>query len=137
MRNTMRQWMVIMACMAVLGAAAGPAAAAEAQPAKVCPICSKASGSGTDYSAKAGCTLVRGASNTLLGWTELIRQPAQEAKDGGNVLVGIGKGVGQGVVRTLSGVGEMLTFWMPKSPKIASDCPLCMGKTTQQNQPAP
>jgi len=134
MCKTARQWMVVMACVAVMGSTAGPAAAAEAQPTKGCPICSKTT-DGTDYSAKAGCTLVRGASNTLLGWTELLRQPAQEAKDGGNVFVGIGKGVGQGVVRTLAGVGEMLTFWMPKPPQIANDCPLCMGKTAQ-SQPA-
>jgi putative exosortase-associated protein (TIGR04073 family) len=132
MRSIARQGTALMACVAVVVLAGGSAAAAEEAAARVCPVCSKtAAGDGASYSAKAGCTLVRGASNTLLGWTELLRQPAQEAKGGGNVLVGIGKGVGQGVVRTLAGVGELLTFWLPRSPKLAADCPLCMGKSAQ------
>ena len=105
-----------------------PAMAEEAKP--VCPICSKA-GDEASYAAKAGTTLVRGATNTLLGWTELLRQPAEETKAGGNVLVGIGKGVGQGVVRTVQGLGEVLTFWTPKVDHhyihFSKDCPVCMG----------
>jgi len=77
-------------------------------------------------------TLGRGAVNALLGWTELIHQPAQEAKAGRNVLAGIGKGVGEGVVRTLAGVGEVLTFWTPRVQdrylRFAEDCPVCMGR---------
>ena len=117
-------------------------ARAEDQPAQaaepvVCPICSKANVQDGNYSATSGTTFVRGASNTLLGWTELIRRPAEEAKAGGNVVVGVGKGVGEGVMRTLSGVGEVLTFWVPKTKankvNIAKDCPLCMGRKTAQS----
>jgi putative exosortase-associated protein (TIGR04073 family) len=102
-----------------------------------CPICSKASDQSATYSTKAGTTLVRGAANTALGWTELISQPVQEVKSGGNVFVGIGKGVGQTVKRTLSGLGEVLTFWTPKVKdryiEFATDCPVCMKR--RQSQP--
>ena len=97
-----------------------------------CPVCAKASDESTSYPAKAGSTLVRGATNTLLGWTELFRQPVNEVKGGGNVVIGIGKGVGQTVKRTLAGVGEVLTFWTPKVQDsyihFSKDCPICMGK---------
>jgi len=118
-------------------AAAEDQAAAPDKPV-VCPICSKANVQDGNYSATSGTTFVRGASNTLLGWTEIIRRPAEEAKAGGNVVVGVGKGVGEGVMRTLSGVGEVLTFWVPKTKSnkvnFAKDCPLCMGRKTAQSQ---
>ena len=101
-----------------------------------CPICGRASDESANYPTKAGSTLVRGASNTLLGWTELFRQPVDEVKSGGNVVTGIGKGVGQTVKRTLAGLGEVLTFWTPKVDDsyvhFAKDCPICMGKQQQQ-----
>ena len=109
--------------------AAGPARAAESTP---CPVCSKANSEQSTYSQKAGSALVRGATNTLLGWTELIRQPTDEVKSGGNVITGLAKGVGAGVTRTLEGAAEVLTFWMPKVnrgyPRFSRDCPVCMGK---------
>ena len=80
------------------------------------------------YQEKATNTLLRGALNTTLGWTELIRQPAKEAKEGGNVFVGLANGVGQSVTRTLAGLGEIFTFWTPKVQgqyiHFAEDCPL-------------
>jgi putative exosortase-associated protein (TIGR04073 family) len=115
--------------VAVLLGFAGPVLAEEGQ---VCPVCSRASAETASYPSKAGNTLVRGAANTLLGWTELIRQPASEVKGGGNVVVGLGKGVGHTVKRTLAGIGEVLTFWTPKLQgsyvHFANDCPLCVGK---------
>jgi putative exosortase-associated protein (TIGR04073 family) len=108
-----------------------PAPAADAAGPQ-CQICKHASDQQAGYAETAGLTLARGAANTALGWTELIRQPADEVKRGGNVVVGIGKGVGQGVVRTLSGIGEVLTFWTPKVHdryvRFATDCPICMGR---------
>ena len=116
--------------LAALMGAAGPVLAAEQG--RICPVCSRASAEMASYPSKAGNTLVRGAANTLLGWTELIRQPADEAKGGGNVAVGLGKGIGRTVTRTLAGVGEILTFWTPKMQgsylHFANDCPLCVGK---------
>ena len=61
---------------------------------RVCQVCSKAGHDDASYGAKAGTTLTRGAANTLFGWTELFRQPANEVKSGGNLLAGIAKGLG-------------------------------------------
>jgi len=104
----------------------------QSPPGAVCPICSRLTHP-QPYPAQAGTLLARGAVNTLLGWTEMIRQPAQEAKEGHNVLTGIGKGINRSVKRTLSGAGELLTFWMPRNQRdrataFAEDCPLCMGR---------
>ena len=98
----------------------------------VCPICARASDEMASYPSKAGHTLIRGAANTLLGSTELIRQPAQEVKSGGNVFTGIAHGVGSSVKRTLSGAAEVLTFWTPKIQHsylhFSNDCPICANK---------
>ena len=110
----------------------GPQRGLAAEQRTVCPICGHASTDTLPYSTKAGYTLARGAANALLGWTELIRQPAQEVKDGGNVLTGIAKGVSHSVRRTFAGAGELLTFWTPKVQHryiyFAHDCPVCMSK---------
>ena len=96
----------------------------------VCPICHRANDPQASYTEKAGATLARGAMNTALGWTELLVQPASEVNAGGNVVVGIGKGVGYAVKRTAVGLGELLTFWTPKGKQgytpLAENCPLCM-----------
>ncbi len=127
-----RTLFVFAAGLAMLCAAAQPASAEDG----ACPICQKAGAEDATYTQKAGNTLARGASNAVFGWTELIRQPAQEAKGGGNVFVGIGKGVSQGVMRTLAGAGELLTFWTPKVQNsyihFATDCPICMGRQQAQ-----
>ena len=116
--------------IAILFGFSGSAMAAP-QKAAMCPVCAKVDDSAS-YPAKAGYTLVRGAANTLLGWTELIRQPVNEVQGGGNVFTGVAKGVGEGVKRTLGGVGEILTFWTPKMKgsyiQFSSNCPICMGK---------
>ena len=100
----------------------------------MCALCAKAQNEQASYAAKASTTLLRGTANTLLGWTELIYQPAAEVKSGGNVLTGLGKGVSQGISRTLAGVGEVLTFWTPKVQNhyihFATDCPVCRGKSS-------
>ena len=128
MRGRARLAVALLGCSILLGR--GQSAGAE-ETKRICPICASASSETASYSAKAGTTLVRGSANTLLGWTELIRQPVEETKAGGNVLVGIGKGVGQGVMRTVEGIGELLTFWTPKVHDhyvhFAKDCPVCMG----------
>ena len=97
-------------------------------PKTVCPICGRITNDNGNYASTAGTTLVRGGANTLFGWTELIRQPANEVKSGGNVVTRIAKGVGHTVTRTVAGVAEILTFWAPKHRGIhlVNDCPLCM-----------
>ena len=128
--RTPRLLRLVVGCSLVVLGWSAPVRAEESK--GTCPICGRAADETASYPSKAGHTLVRGAANTLLGWTELIRQPAQEAKEGGNVLTGIGKGVGEGVKRTLAGVGEVLTFWTPKVQHryvhFANDCPICMGR---------
>ena len=95
---------------------------------QLCPICTVANDNTVSYQAKAGNTLLRGILNATLGWTEMIRQPAKEATAGGNVLVGVANGVGQSVIRTVTGLGEIFTFWTPKVQDeyihFAQDCPL-------------
>ena len=117
--------------VAILLGFSGPSLAAQKSEAVACPVCAKVDNSAS-YPTKAGHTLVRGAANTLLGWTELIRQPANEVKGGGNVFTGVAKGVGEGVKRTLGGIGEILTFWTPKIKdsylQFSGNCPICMGK---------
>ena len=108
----------------------GCPAQARAEERKMCPICMKAGDQKASYSEKASYTLARGTTNTLFGWTELIRQPANEVKDGGNVFAGLGKGVGEAVKRTLGGAAELVTFWTPKVHDtylhFSKDCPVCM-----------
>jgi putative exosortase-associated protein (TIGR04073 family) len=129
----MRTSQVTIGLLALLLGTSGlahPALAAE--PRVVCPICSRANDQASAYPSKAATTLLRGSANALLGWTELLRQPAKEARAGGNVVIGIGKGVQQSVLRTVVGVGELLTFWTPKVQgdyvHLAADCPICMGQ---------
>jgi putative exosortase-associated protein (TIGR04073 family) len=130
MRVSGGYWVLVLS--AAVSLAGAGVASAEETPHPACPICTHANEPSAPYAATATTTLSRGVVNALLGWTELIRQPAQEARTGGNVLVGIGKGVGQGVLRTLSGVGEALTFWTPKVGgrylRFSTDCPVCMGR---------
>ena len=106
----------------------------------ICPICGRANDQMADYATTAGHTLARGVTNTLFGWTELIRQPVDEAKAGGNVLTGIVQGVSRGVQRTAAGAGELLTFWTPKIQaryvRFATDCPLCMEQTRSPSTPS-
>ncbi len=105
---------------------------AQSTPAQMCPICGRTNDESASYPSKACRTLVRGAANTLLGWTEVIHQPAQKVKAGGNVFTGILQGIGQSAMRTLAGAGEVLTFWTPKLRDryvhFATDCPVCMGR---------
>jgi putative exosortase-associated protein (TIGR04073 family) len=60
--------------------------------------------------------IVRGVSNASLGWWELPKQVYLTFRDDGvtmGLTVGPLKGIGMTLVRTLSGVGEVLTFPFP------------------------
>ena len=126
MRVPHRSVGVIVAVLTVQ-AAWTPVALAEER--RQCPICAKAGRAESTYSEKAGSTLVRGASNALLGWTDLIRQPAREVKQGRRLAEGLIDGLSSSVVRTFGGIGEVLTFWTPKFGghynRFARDCPVC------------
>ncbi|WP_298271844.1 exosortase system-associated protein, TIGR04073 family [Geobacter sp.] len=57
----------------------------------------------------------RGVANTATGWLELPKQiyvTWQESGPTKGILLGPLKGVGMTVVRTLSGVGELATFFV-------------------------
>lgn len=122
--------------MALLFSPLGSAQAEEAKPQPdhpraQCPICQFTTDKAS-YGQKAGGTLLRGATNVAFGWTELLVKPREEVKEGGNVVSGIGKGVSLAIGRSVSGLGELLTFWTPKGRngylRFSGDCPVCMGR---------
>jgi len=59
---------------------------------------------------------VRGAANLVTGWVELPKQIyLTGARDGWlrGTVIGPLKGIGMTVVRTVSGAGELITFFIP------------------------
>lgn len=120
---------------------ATPVRAAEESSTRLCPICHRANDPHTRYAEQAGATLVRGATNALFGWTELLLQSREEVEKSGNPFVGVGKGVSAAGRRTVLGFGELLTFWVLKgkhgSPPMITDCPICMSATQQSKRPHP
>ena len=127
--------LVIPLFVALVATASSPAAAEEQL---VCPICDRLRKEHVGYGDKAGNMLARGTLNFTLGWTEMMIQPAQEVREGHHVLTGIAKGIQRSASRTLGGLAEMATFWMPKVngayTHLSDDCPLDVKKTTP---PAP
>lgn len=92
-----------------------------------CPVCTNTASD--NHLVKTGSQLTRGAANTGLCWTELANQPAKEMKAGGNVVIGVAKGLGHTCLRAAKGLGEIVTAPMPKAKdgsQIATDCPVCM-----------
>jgi len=58
---------------------------------------------------------VRGAANIVTGWVEIPKQIYVTGKETGwlrGSIIGPLKGIGMTVVRTVSGVGELLTFFV-------------------------
>ena len=78
----------------------------------------------TGYANQVKGKLVYGVKNVLLGWTELFSQPYEDAQNGENILVGIGKGVWNAVGQTVGGALHAVTFPIP-----AIDVPLPEGGT--------
>ena len=76
-----------------------------------CGLCEAAEshGWGKSTSGKFG----RGIVNILLGWTNLFAQPIHVSSSGGNVWNGIGKGFNYFFLRTVEGVTELGTCWLP------------------------
>lgn len=90
-----------------------------------CPICNAATSD--SYATAAAGKLGRGLSNAALGWVELFRQPAINE----NKWEGVGRGFVHTIGRTLSGVGEAVTFFIPgaKIPVPDPSCPFEMMKS--------
>ena len=134
MRRTQRWGMGLVVGCAIQAVVMTPAALASKGEGAVCPVCHRSMRQEEEvtYTSKASHTLVRGAANVLFGWTDLIRQPAVDVKQGGNVFSGLAHGLGQGLTRTVSGAADILTFWTPKVHDhylhFTNDCPVCRGK---------
>jgi putative exosortase-associated protein (TIGR04073 family) len=63
-----------------------------------------------------GNKAARGVANVATGWLELPKQIYVTSKEGGavkGIFLGPLKGIGMTVVRTLAGVGELATFFVP------------------------
>ena len=123
-------WLSFVVCSAPAWAAEVPPKASESAPAPtICPICRHANNQSAWYGEQAAGSLARGLTNTFFGWTEMLIRPTAEVERHGNLLTGIGQGVSYSTRRTAAGIGEALTFWMPKSaggpPPLVTDCPIC------------
>lgn len=58
---------------------------------------------------------VRGAANLVTGWAEIPKQIYVTGEEGGwlrGAVVGPFKGIGMALVRTVSGAGELATFFI-------------------------
>ena len=92
-----------------------------------CAICSKTTSG--NWGVRTTSKLGRGVANAGGCWTEMIRQPRNEHRAGGNWAVGMGKGLGHTCLRLVKGGAEILTSPLPNAKdgsQIATDCPMCM-----------
>jgi hypothetical protein len=70
----------------------------------------------TEYKVKAGGMLGRGVLNALTCFVDPIVAVVDETRNGPplvGTLVGVGKGLGCGTLRLLSGGVDIVTFWVP------------------------
>lgn len=82
-----------------------------------------------DMTKAWGGRLCSGLCNATLGWTEIFFRPGKVAAEGGNLIVGFFRGVGNAITRTAVGVVEVATFWTPGESVVTVDnCPLCAYK---------
>ena len=101
-------------------AQAGSSGSAESVAAKGahCSVCEGAESQKWVKSAPG--KLLRGFTNVGLGWMNLFSKTKESIVEGDNVLIGIGKGFGYTIARTVQGGLETLLFFFPP----ASDEPL-------------
>ena len=89
-------------------------------------ICDAASSD--DYLTKTSGQFLRGATNIGFCWLEMIHQPELEIRSGGNLLVGVAKGVGHSLLRVVKGIGDIATCASPHRdqdgtfPSVTQDC---------------
>ena len=89
-----------------------------------CNMCANLKSS--DQAKVCGARILSGLSNTALGWTEIFSKPGKEVAAGGNIVVGLFKGLGNAITRTVVGAVEVATFWTPGDTVCGlPDCPLC------------
>jgi putative exosortase-associated protein (TIGR04073 family) len=71
---------------------------------------------GEGYGANVGEKLGRGLVNVVTGWLEIPKNVVNTSRDsnvGIGVTLGLVKGIGQTIGRTLVGAGELATFFIP------------------------
>ena len=68
----------------------------------------------TGYSNQALGKLGFGLKNLLLGWTDLFHEPYEAHTSGGNVVVGIGRGIKDTIENELGGAVHIVTFFLPQ-----------------------
>ncbi len=129
----MKRILVALMALGVVGSAvpafAGTGAGTASSPHSG-PVCTRTTSD--NWGVKTGSQLVRGVANAGGCWMEMVRQPMKETKAGGNILVGVGKGVGHTCLRLVKGGAEIITAPLPKAKdgsQIATDCPMCMWET--------
>ncbi len=72
--------------------------------------------SAQDVVSGMGNKAARGVANVATGWMELPKQIYVTAREDGTakgIFIGPLKGIGMTLVRTLAGVGELVTFFVP------------------------
>jgi len=89
-----------------------------------CKICGNLNA--TDAAQRAGARICNGVCNAAFGWTEIFFRPGKTTSEGGNLLVGFFRGLGNAISRTAGGAVEVATFWTPGESVVKIDnCPLC------------
>ncbi len=82
-----------------------------------------------DMSKAWGARLCSGLCNVAFGWSEIFFRPGKVVAEGGNLIVGFFRGIGNAITRTGVGAVEVVTFWTPgKAVVDLEDCPLCAYK---------
>ena len=98
------------------------AAPALADAAAGCGICEHAESD--SYAVSAPGKIGRGLVNAGLGWTNLFAQPTKSVRNGENFFAGVGKGFAHTFIRTLQGVVELGTFFLPPFEEPVKNCSL-------------
>ena len=81
---------------------------------------------GGPWEAQMSAKITRGITNTLYGWTELVRTPvgisecAPTMNAAKTLAIGIPYGIVRMVGRTVIGVYEVATFYAPQGPLLPS-----------------
>lgn len=99
-----KKLMLTLTAMALLGLASAPAMAADATDSNPAP------------EPGMGYKFGRGAVNVLTCWTEIPRNVAiewQRTDPASGFFLGVGKGLGYGYTRFMSGMYDMVTFAFP------------------------
>lgn len=65
------------------------------------------------YASSVSSKLQNGITNTLLGWTKIVSVPLDYQQQKKNPWAGIGKGLVSGLMTTIGGAFNLVTFPIP------------------------